>query len=436
MPAFGSWFRFSIFMSFLAVVAAGAQDADPLPTKKDTVKFPNTIAGEFTPGSGFDIIKTTKGSLNVSVYGLFRYINQLPAEQSFTDHQGVVRSITTVNDLNWHRTMIWFTGFFYDPKFRYNITAWGLATTQQTLLFGNLQYTAASWFTVGVGIAPNLTSRSMQGSWPFWAGSDRQMAEEFFRGGFSSGMFITGFITPKLTYNLTVDNNLSQLGVVQANDTRDLSYTASLRWQPTTGEFGFRNGFGDFEHHEKVATQFGVSGGKAREGRYAPVDQPPNETQIKLSDSTSPFALGALVQDVTVTALNYSEMAFDAGVKYRGFSFQSEYYLRDLNHFIADAPLPDTLGTIFDNGFFAEAGYMAVPKTLNVYVVGSYIWDQFKRRPWEIGGGADYYPGRSRSWRVNLHLLHVYKSPASSFFGYYAGGMTGTVFSLGCDVLF
>jgi hypothetical protein len=416
--------------------SARAQDADPLPTKKDTLKYPPTVAGGFTPGAGYTIINTDKGSLNISVYGLYRYINQLPAEQTFTDHQGRVRSINTVNDLNWHRTMIWITGFFYTQRFRYNITGWSLATTQQTLLFGNLQYTAAPWFTIGVGIAPNLTARSMQGSWPFWAASDRQMAEEFFRGGFSSGTFITGNIAPKLTYTLSVDNNLSELGVVQANDTRDLSYTAAIRWQPTTGEFGARNGFGDFEYHTKVATQFGASGGKAREGRYAPLDQPPNETQIKLSDGTSPFEAGNLILGETVTALNYSELAIDAGVKYRGFSFQSEYYFRDLNHFIATGPIPDTLGTIFDHGFMAEAGYMAIPKTLMVYVVGGYVFDQFRRFPWEAGGGADYYPGHSRSWRLNLHCFHVKKSPTGSSFGYYLGGLTGTVFSLGVDILF
>src|SRR4051812_19440824 len=55
------------------------QEADPLPTKPDSLKYQSIGAGEFTPGTGFDIIKTTRGSLNVSVYGVFRYINQMPA---------------------------------------------------------------------------------------------------------------------------------------------------------------------------------------------------------------------------------------------------------------------------------------------------------------------------------------------------------------------
>jgi len=425
------------FLLSLAVALPGvtrAQDADPRPTTRDSTKrFPNTTAGEFTPGAGFDIVKTDFASLNISFYGLFRYINQLPAGQTFLDHLGRERVVNSVNDLNWQRTMIWLTGFFFDQNFRYNITSWSLGATQQTLIFGNLQYALNQHFNFGVGIAPNLTARSMQGSWPFWAASDRQMATEFFRGGFSSGFWMTGDIVPRLMYNVSVNNNLSQLGLVQANDTRDLAYSASIRWQPTTGEFGPRNGFGDLEYHHKLATQFGASTGGSRESRGAPLDQPPNATQIKMSDGINPFDVDALANGATVKTLTYRELAVDAGAKYRGFSFESEYYWRKLKNFEATGPLP--LASIFDHGFLAEAGYMVVPRRLNLYVVSGYVFDQFRRFPYEVGGGGDYYPSGTRSWRLNLHLLHIKGSPASSTFGYYTAGQTGTIFSLGIDIL-
>jgi hypothetical protein len=419
---------------------ARAQEADPQPVKRDTTvarngdgEYTNTTAGELTPGAGFDLIRTRRGSLNISMYGLFRYISQSPQGQRFTDHLGRERDVKVRNDLNWHRTFAWLTGFFYDPKFRYNISLWSLGTTQQTLLFGNMQYRAFQGMVLGVGIAPNLTARSMQGSWPYWAGSDRQMAEEFFRGGFSSGFFITGEPIPGLWYNVSVNNNLSQLGVSQANDTRDMAYSASLRWLPTTGEFGPRNGFGDFEHHERVATQFGLSAAISRESRYAPLGEPPNATQIKLADGVNPFDEGALADGVTATSLNYRLLAVDAAAKYRGFSFQSEYYFRRLSDFVATGPLPH--GSIYDHGLMVEAMHMVIPKQLGLYVVGGYVFDDFKRKPWEMGGGASYYPSGTRSWRVNAHVLHVHKSPASSIFGYYQAGHTGMIFSLGTDLL-
>ena len=134
-------------------------------TAKDTM-YTSSIGGEFRPAKGFDLVRTKRSSLNISFYGLFRYMNQTPGSQTFTDHLGRERTVKARQDLNWHRTFVWLTGFFWVPKFRYNISLWSLPTTQQTLLFGNLQYFFHPAFNLGVGITPNLTSRSVQGSWP------------------------------------------------------------------------------------------------------------------------------------------------------------------------------------------------------------------------------------------------------------------------------
>ena len=53
----------------------------------------NTTAGEFTPGKGFQIFTSPKASLNISVYGLFRWIDQTPGDQTFTDHLGRTRDV-------------------------------------------------------------------------------------------------------------------------------------------------------------------------------------------------------------------------------------------------------------------------------------------------------------------------------------------------------
>jgi hypothetical protein len=423
----------------------GAQDADPRPATIDTTvatahttdttySFATTVAGEFTPGYGFDLVKTPKGSLNISLYGLFRYVNQTPGNQQFVDHLGRERTVNTVNSLNWHRTQIWLSGFFWTQRLRYTITAWSLPTTQQALVFGLLQYYQSKYFQFGAGILPTLTARSMQGSWPYWGGSDRQMGEEFFRGGFSSGVFVAGEPLYRFTYTLSINNNLSQLGVVQANDTRDLAYSASFKWQPTTGEFGPRGGFNDLEYHTTPATRFGGGVAKSRESRYAQIGDPPNATQIKLSDGVNPFDEGALVEGVTVQSLVYKVLFGDIGYKYRGFTAQGEWWYRKLDDLTANGPLPET--SINDRGGQLSTSYMVVPRQLAAYVSGSYIWDQFRRFPWEAGGGLTYYPSGTRSWRLNAHLMHVNKSPAASSFGYYVAGMTGTIFSLGTDVLF
>jgi len=330
--------------------------------------------------------------------------------------------------------MVWLTGWFVDQKFRYNITLWSLPTTQQTLLFGNFRYLMSEKMTFGVGIGPNLTNRSLQGSWPFWAASDRQMGEEFIRGGFSSSFWVTGKLRRGTFYTGSINTNISQLGVVASNDTRNMAFSGSVYWQPTTGEFGPRNGFGDLEHHQRLATQFGVSACQTRENGYAsPGSVTPNGTQIKLSDGLNPFDPEALAVGVNVNALTYQNLSFDAGAKYRGFSFQSEFTYRVLNDFSATGPLP--LERITDRMVFAEAMHMVVPRKLGIYAVTSYAFDEFQRNPWELGGGASFYPYGNRNWRLNLHVLHVDRSPASSSFGYYVAGQTGTTISVGTDIL-
>jgi hypothetical protein len=56
-----------------------AQDEAPMPVEKEEADrtYTNSISGEFTPAKGFDIFKSERGSLNISFYALFRYLNQV-----------------------------------------------------------------------------------------------------------------------------------------------------------------------------------------------------------------------------------------------------------------------------------------------------------------------------------------------------------------------
>jgi hypothetical protein len=394
----------------------------------------NTTAGEFTPGKGFTIVKTRLGSLNISAYGLARYVNQIDNDPKFLDHLGRVKTVDPRQDITWHRSMIWFSGFFLTPKFRYCLTVWSLASTNQTLLFGYMQYALQKEIKLGIGIVPNLGSRSMQGAWPFFLSSDRVLAEEFFRPGFTMGAFVTGEVLPKFYYNFTVGNNLSILGTTVSQLTRDLSTSASIWWMPSTGEFGPRGGYGDFEMHQDVATRFGASITHDRDDRQTPVDNPnPNNTQTKLSDGTFPYETGALADGVTLKKSTFDLLSIDAGIKYNGLHFQVEYYFRNLSNFDATGPLP--VSSIFDHGFYASVSYEAIPKALQVYASTSQIFDQFKMKPWEVVGGMNYYPAGTRSLRLNLNVIYVEKSAASSSFGFYLGGLKGMSLSTGIDIL-
>src|SRR6478735_11395536 len=175
--------------------------------------YTNIASGEFTPGKGFDIVRTKFGRLNIGIYAMARYLNQLPGHQTFQDHLGRTKEITGRNDIYWHRSMIWFSGWLGTPKLKYNATVWTIFPTQQTLVYGQIQYELSKNFRFNIGVGPNLCIRSMQGPFPFYSSTDRTMGEDALRGGFTNGFWVTGEVVPKLNYTVMIGNNLSTLGI-------------------------------------------------------------------------------------------------------------------------------------------------------------------------------------------------------------------------------
>jgi len=396
--------------------------------------YANTASGELTPGRGFDLVKTKYGSLNLSLYAMVRYLNQMPGEQTWYDHLDRPREFSGRNDFYFHRAMIWFSGFVGTPKLTYTATVWTIMPTQQTLVYGNIQYRFNRHFKLGMGVAPNLSVRSMLGPFPFYASTDRTMGEESLRGGFTQGFFVQGEIVPKLTYWVMLGNNLSTLGIKAAQENREMSKSINLTWMPTTGEFGARGGVGDFEYHNKVATRFGTSIVSSREDRFNNIGTPsPDNTQVRMTDGVLFFETDALGTGITVEKANYNMIAVDAGVKYRGFHAQLEMYARKLSDFESNLPTP--ISSITDYGYSLQVSQMVIPRKLILYAVNSFFWDEFKRHPYEFGGGANFYPINSRSWRINAQVMRIYKSSAGGTFGLYTAGQTGVTLTLGADIL-
>jgi hypothetical protein len=396
--------------------------------------YKNVASGELTPGRGFDLVRTRYGSLNFSLYAMARYLNQMPGEQTWYDHLGRERQLTGRNDFYFHRAMLWFSGFVGTPKLTYVATVWTIMPTQQTLVYGNIQYKFNRHFKVGMGVAPNLSIRSMQGPFPFYASTDRTMGEESLRGGFTQGFFVQGEIVRKLNYWLMLGNNLSTLGIQASKETRDLSKSISIWWMPTTGEFGPRGGIGDLEYHKKAATRFGVSYVTSREDRFNNTGTPsPDNTQVRMTDGILFFETGALADGVTVNEADYNMMSVDLGVKYKGFNAQLEFYGRRLSNFDTDGPVP--VNKLEDVGYSLQVSQVIVPKRLIIYGINSYFWDAFDRHPYEYGGGFNFYPINSRSWRLNMQLMRVYKTSAGGTFGLYNGGQTGSTLTIGTDIL-
>ena len=79
--------------------------------------YQTSIAGEFRPAKGFDIVRTKVGQPEHQLLRAVPVYEPAPrATRRSPTTWADVRTVKARNDLNWHRTFVWLTGFFYDPE--------------------------------------------------------------------------------------------------------------------------------------------------------------------------------------------------------------------------------------------------------------------------------------------------------------------------------
>jgi hypothetical protein len=228
-------------------------------------------------------------------------------------------------------------------------------------------------------------------------------------------------------------NNNSNLDVPAVKLDRDLSAGVALTWLPTTGEFGPRGAFGDYERHEKLATRFNLAYTYSPEDRQGAVGTPSGNTTLRLADSLNVFDTDTFAKGVTVEKVHYKLLSAAAGIKYRGFWLQGEGYARKLDHFVADGKLP--VGAVRDYGFYVQMAQMIVPNRIELYASTSYVFSNYGR-PKEFIVGGNYYPWDTRNLRMNVQVINVDRSPVSSTFGFYSGQIKGQVLAIGFTTLY
>ncbi len=397
--------------------------------------------GEFTPGGGFRVAKTKYGDAWLSAYAYVRYLNQKALDKHYTDDFGREFEVDRRNDAQVNKAIIYLKGWVYDPDFRYLLYTWSANTSQgqgaQVVVAGNLSYHFNDALTLGLGIGALPTSRTNRGSWPYLLKVDhRTIADEFFRGSYTTGIWSEGTIADGLKYKIMLGNNLSQLGVDAGQmDSEFSTVSGSLWWMPTTGEFGTRAGYGDFDYHEKVASTLGLQFTYSPETKQSqPGQNDPDNSQIRLSDGTRIFSVDAFGPGFQVDEATYRMTSFDAGVKYRGWALEGEYYWRWLNDFsTTGGPLPND--DFFDHGFQLQASTMLLPKTLQLFATGSTVFGEYGD-PWDTSVGLNWFPFKRQQLRVASEVIYLDESPVGYASIPLAVGGKGPVFHTNLELYF
>lgn len=393
---------------------------------------------EHVPGRGIRVGQGSWAELRISFYSYARYLNQQAIDKTYTNNFGQTVTLDRRNDLQLQKVMLYFKGWLGSEAFRYVFYVWTSNTSQglgaQVVVAGYLSYRVAAFLDLGVGIAGLPTTRSVRGQWPGWLKQDnRTIADEYFRGSYTTGLWASGALGAGFNYKTMLGDNLSQLGVNagQLDGRFDTSSTA-LWW--ASEAFGPYAPFGDFEAHQRPATSVGVAFSRSTETRQSqPGTQNPENTQIRLSDGSLIFDDGSLVEGVRLQSALYRMLAADAALKFRGFSLEGEYFFRWVNELEADGPLPRS--HLFDHGLQLQTSAMLWPHTLQAYGFGSAVLGQFGR-PWDVGGGLNYFPFHTRILRFNAETIYVRRSPVGYQSFPLVVGATGPVFMGNMELYF
>ena len=357
-----------------------------------------------------------------------RYLNTLNSNDTFTDHLGVVREVHRRNDITVNRSMFIFAGYMFSKKLQYSLTVWTSAGAASIVVAGNIGWRFSKALTITGGYTGVPGSRSLVGTFPFFQPTDRSMADNFFRPGFTQGIWANGEPVKVLNYLVFLGNGLNTLNITANKIDTSLLFSGSVWWEPL-GPYSepgkSRQMYDDYFASKKTRIRLGTSFTRAREDRFSDIDQSsPDNTSIYNSDGVLAFSTGAFAPGVTVEKATYKMWAIDGGLKKSGFSVNGQYYFRWLSDFEADGPLP--LASTFDHGFELSTGKFIVPKKLVLYVRGSKVFGQFAD-PYEYGGGFKwYFLPTERLWMTG-ELMRVNKAPYSGAFTPYTAGMTGWV---------
>jgi len=366
--------------------------------------------------------------LKFNVNSQIRYLNTTDSEDTFTDHLGVVRDVNKRNDITVNRTMFILGGYIFDQRLRYSSTVWTSAGAASIVVAGTIgwQFNKAITLTGGYTGVPG--SRSLVNTFPFFTSSDRSMADNFFRPGFTQGVWASGDLGKGVNYLLFVGNGLNTLNISASKIDANLMYSGSLWWEPL-GDYGepgkARNMYDDYFQQDKTRIRIGGAFTRSREDRFSNLDQSsPENTSMYNSDGVLTFSTGAFAPGVTVENATYEMAAFDWGVKWKGLAVNGQAYFRRISDFDADGIIPIT--STNDHGFELSASYFLVPKKIAVYGRTSKVYGEFGDS-WEYAAGVKWhFLNTERMW-LNAEVMNVHKAPYSGTFTPYVAGLDGWV---------
>ena len=175
--------------------------------------------------------------LKFNINTQLRYLNTQDSNETFTDHLGVDREVHTRNDITVNRAMFILGGYIFDQRARYSFTVWTSAGAASIIVASNIGWQFNKAITITGGYTGIPGSRSLVNTFPFFTATDRSMADNFFRPGFTQGVWANGEPVNGLNYLAFVGNGLNTLNISSNKIDTHLLLSGSTWWEPL-GPYG------------------------------------------------------------------------------------------------------------------------------------------------------------------------------------------------------
>ncbi|GIW92135.1 MAG: hypothetical protein KatS3mg110_0176 [Pirellulaceae bacterium] len=340
----------------------------------------------------------------------FRHVGFARDIDQWVDNAGVVRPVMNRNDFEIERGRLEFRGFFHDPNLQFYINLDADTDDKHVVIFHDfwMNYKFSDALDVYIGKAFVPGSRDWLSGSTRTRFTDRSMATTFFRPDRTLGIWVIGEPRDNLFYRVMVGNGFNTTDLTPSEIDTRFVYSGSM-WAHL-GDYG--DGYSDLEWHEEPAAQIGHSFTFASDdGRDASGRPLAEENFVRLSDGTRLTQTGALAPGVTVDHFEIYLYTVDAAFKYRGFSANAEYFFRWLRSIRGDGPLP--LHSMYDNGFYAEAGYFLIPERFEIIARLSQIYGAFGDAQ-QYAGGFNWFVDGTHNRKLTFEAAKLNHNPANN----------------------
>lgn len=399
-----------------------------------TTPLPPSLATPVTHGIVYDggwtlrpfDPETHPYELTIGFHNQFRYTGFAADEPSVQTPSGLTLITPNRNDFDINRGRLVFSGYAIDPlmEFYANVDYNTVAEQQIQMLMAWIKHPFSPAFSVAYGLGKVPGTWEWQETSRYTLGAERSMATTFFRPSMTAGIWIEGEPIEGVHYHALVGDGFNTFTLNASEVDTNLVYSAMMWWEPL-GDFGA--GFSDLECHTSPVIRLGHALTYSAQDSD-PLGEPgPEQTAIRLSDGIRVVQPGALAPGVTVNQFDLSLYAIHAGWKQNGYSVSGECFFRWLNDLQGTGPLPRT--SIYDHGYFLQAGCFPIPKTLELFGRGSAVVGPYGNGS-EIGGGLNWYVDHRRDWRLTADVARVNDSPAQQDRTGFVAGASGYLFRL------